>query len=486
VSAGQVESAWPSGPEADRSLIPVAAPLVMPPLAPRLEVRQVIDSLATPPAYKADVRVSLEPSPRVRRVDLHRVRVDDAARELDTMGPPIASLSTSDPTWTVDTEPDEAGGTRIRGVRGRDTPTGSWKRVWYRAVAWSPDDPVRGHLGGRSRPSGAFWVVVPPPTPPDLSPVSVESPGGPPTDVLLRFTSRAPVSGTPLGPHRLEVYALLSGKPSASTPPLFTLESELERVGTTAPASGSGAWRALTLPDGSVEYRVLLRRASRDDALSVAIRLTDPLGRTSERLVHVPPGAVAPEPDLFDVEVSKVAGGVVLGFSTHAPLTSTALGSYRVRVTALVPGLTIPLPPTPVPVPPPPPRPVPVPPLPGPLPPPVFRPLPGIPGPRPAPPGPSIPVVRIPGSFIPDLGLPGPRIPFPRPRTLVQEAALGDVPGARGGGAPPGEEPLVLYRLSGGAAPHRFGALCRQAASRFTVRITAPDGRFAEVTREVR
>ena len=56
----------------------------------------------TPNVYRSKIRIETRKGPRVRRIDLHRVRVDDAARDLDTMGPPVLTLDAMTPGWQVD------------------------------------------------------------------------------------------------------------------------------------------------------------------------------------------------------------------------------------------------------------------------------------------------------------------------------------------------------------------------------------------------
>jgi len=48
-----------------------------------------------------------------------------------------------------------------------------------------------------------------------------------------------------------------------------------------------------------------------------------------------------------------------------------------------------------------------------------------------------------------------------------------------------GTDPLLVRRLPGTNAPRSFRAVCRNPITSITVRITAPDGRFAESTKAV-
>lgn len=331
VNAGQVESAWPAGPDADDALQAFAAPRVMKPAPPTIEVAPHLDDSVIPPVYRARVQVGARPGPRVRKVELFRVRVDDAAKELDTMGPAVATVTGSGVDWTVTQQTDDFG-TNIETATGFDTPTGSWKRAWYRAVAWSDPDPLRGYLAGRSLASSAAWVVVPPSGPPDLSDVTVSWPaGGALGDVLLRWTSSAPLRKTPLGPHTLSVRVVSKG-----APPLVEMNSSLDALPKTAPAAGSGVWVADADGPSPFEYAAVLRRLSPGDAVQVIIQLTDPLGRSSERLVSIPSGPILPAPNLnnFVLTNSTTPTGKLLTWDSDAPYTLSDPTPYVLRVTA--------------------------------------------------------------------------------------------------------------------------------------------------------
>jgi hypothetical protein len=320
VMAGGKEGPWPSGPDADDSLIAYVAPRVAVPAPPTIEVQMVSDKPPAAPDYRARVRVGTRPSAGApaKRIDLHRVRVDDAARALDSMGPPVASITASGGGWTV------AGSGLIETVTGDDRPTGSWRQVWYRAVAWSEDDPQRGLLKGRSLASPAVSVLVPPAGPPDLSALVMSWPGGDPAVVLVTFTSSAPINPTPVGPHMLTVQASVSGGAA-----LVSSNQPLAQVATVAPVTGSGISRV----DGNPQqYRLLLRRASVNDAVSVIVRMTDPLGRVTERTLAIAAGSAVPLPDLSPISGAVVSASVkAYTFSTDAPDSNSA-GAFRIRI----------------------------------------------------------------------------------------------------------------------------------------------------------
>lgn len=323
VMAGGNEGPWPSGPNADDALIAYTAPKIAEPAPPTIELQGLSDKPPAAPDYRVRIRVGTRggAGAHPKRIDLHRVRVDDAARALDSMGPPIASIVTSGGGWTV--EPPPGGGDWIASVKGEDRPSGSWRNVWYRAVAWSEDDPVRGVLKGRSRSSPAVSVLVPPADPPELSPLGMTWPGGDLAAVLISFTSTVPVASTPIGPHLLSVEAVPAGAAA-----LVRKTIALDKLGVAQPVVGSDVWRI----DGTTQYRLILRRASINDAVSVIVRIADPLGRVSERTLAIPSGSIVPLPTLSSITKATLAGtAVAYGFVSDAPNVGAG-GSYRLRV----------------------------------------------------------------------------------------------------------------------------------------------------------
>lgn len=334
VNAGQVESEWPSGADAHKQLTAIAAPRIMRPAPPTIEVQPYLDDTVEPPVNRVRILVGARPGPRVRKVELFRVRVDDAARELDTMGPAIASITGSGGSWTV-TQQTDSYGSNIETVIGFDSPNGSWKRVWYRAAAWCDADPLRGYLQGRSLGSAAAWIIVPPSTPPDLSAVLVGWPGGGSiSDVILKWTSSAPVHHTPLGHHSLKVQATARG-----ATPLIDLSSSLVVLPTSKPVAGSGVWVERDLSQPHYEYSALIRRLSENDAIDVLIQMTDPLGRTSERLIHIASGPILPVPDVSNLRVTKriIPPGTLLEWTSAVGANNESLGFYMLTLTAIRP-----------------------------------------------------------------------------------------------------------------------------------------------------
>ena len=329
VSAGQVEAAWPTSSTA---LYAFAVPRVPKPAAPTLEVASFLDKNVVPNQYRTHLRVETRRGPRVRRIDIHRVRVDDAATELDTMGPPVLTVDALTPGWDV-AQVTDARGPHIATASGTETPAGSWKRVWYRAAVWSDDDLLRGTLAARSPASTVAWVVIPPATPPDLSSITMEWPGTAAPDVLLKWHSPAPVNKTPIGSHTLSIRAKLIGAQQEELP-LVAFDGPLANLTTAPPAAGSSVWRI----DGSkpIQYQAMIRRADLNDAVEISVRLTDPLGRTSESFAMVKPGHILPDPELsnFSLETSITPPGVQLGWTSGTPIDP---GLYTLKVTVYRP-----------------------------------------------------------------------------------------------------------------------------------------------------
>lgn len=324
VSAGGVEAPWPSGPTAADALIVYAAPKVAEPAPPTMEVMRVRDGDGFGARVTVTTRGTAGANPR--RIDLYRTRVSDAAKQLDSMGYPIAEVATTSGPWTVFTG-DEPSADWIDRVCGLDAPEGSWKYVWYRAVAWADPAPEQGVLGGRSVPSPAVPVVVPPAGPPPLGDLIVEWPSGGAANVGVRFLTPVPVAASPLGHHRIDYSVYVKG----ATEPLISKSLKMSEILQVAPpAPESGLWR-----EAEGDYRMLVRRASEDQALSIAVRVTDPLGRSTEKTLEVAAGSVIPLPELSEVSRFTITGrGTIYSFSIQPVLADLIAGQpYVLKLT---------------------------------------------------------------------------------------------------------------------------------------------------------
>ncbi|PXX91833.1 hypothetical protein DIT71_08235 [Marinobacter vulgaris] len=318
VSAGGAEAPWPAGADAADALIVYAAPKVAEPAPPRIEVRRV----AAGPGFAARLRIETRGTSGAhpRRIDLYRTRVADAARQLDSMGFPVAQISTSTADWTV-SPPSPAANEWIDSVEGTDTPEGSWKYVWYRAVAWADPIPEKGILGGRSLASPAIPVVVPPPGPPPLGPLVASWPGGSPGDVLITFATPVPQSPGPLGVHVLQVEVVEKGVAE----PLVRQSTPLQDVSDAAPGgTASGVWHA-----ANGEFRLLIRRTDINHPVSVTVRLVDPINRSTEQTFNLAAGSILPVPTLSPIKSFTIsARGKVYTFTIDGALDDAVGGEY--------------------------------------------------------------------------------------------------------------------------------------------------------------
>jgi len=330
ISAGGVEGVWPTHETMfDDTIDCVAAPRLLTPTAPVLEVRRMLDTAAVPQRERIKVQLRSNPGPRIQRYELFRTRVEDAARDVDTMGPPVgfAGTSGSEGDFRIETVHDDHFEVdHVVSASGFDDPPGSWKRLWYRAVAWSHADPYRGGLADRSPASHLVSAILPPSEAPDLSAIAFDWPGGDPKAVRLKWTSSAPVAPTPLGPHRLVVTIGKRNGPGEAA--LLTFTATLDKVGQDASAP---VWRAGDA--GTVGYYAAVTRAALTDALTATVRLTDPLGRMTERFLDIPGGSVLVAPDIFDVQQAKPP---IVGFTfrTSVPLAPPPQGAYRLAISA--------------------------------------------------------------------------------------------------------------------------------------------------------
>ena len=342
VSVGGVESDWPVATDTHcgKRFVAFAAPQTVAPGPPALEVSLVGDGQAVP--YAANVRVKTAAGARVSKVDLHRVRVADAATSVETMGPPLATITGSGGGYTVVATPpgdpssraDDGREQPIGTITGVNVVPGSWKPVFYRAVAWGTNDANRGQYGVRSQSSVVRQVVVPPSAAPDLGAFTVVLPvAGSPT-VRIDVTTTAPVAPTALGPHVLEADVVATDSTGASSAvDLVVTRAVLDELPATEPGAGlSGLWRDPTT-DGVTPLHLLVRRSDPDTTLLVRVRLTDPLGRITERTIDAPVVPPVQPPDITAPTLTTVAGGTIVAFTTSVPDTTPGIGPYRIEVT---------------------------------------------------------------------------------------------------------------------------------------------------------
>jgi len=287
ISYNQVESAWPAS---SKGFIAVAAPRLAVPAAPALEAEP--DGAAGQPATK--ITVGLRPGPAVTQVELYRATGDKPPADADAMGPPVAVLN--------------ADGHELTFTDAGVTP--GWRRVWYRAVAWSADDNLVGLVGARSASSPAVSVVLPPQDLPNLSDLLVNEPGSTDSECLVSWASSVPVPVTPLGPHTAVLEAHDAG--DKLTTRLEGRLDDLPFVQNLAdlPTANPADRRIYRVSQSPQRFFVWVPRPAADQPFSVTAKIIDPLGRIASFSADVPPLPALPLPELRPIQIATMAGPI--------------------------------------------------------------------------------------------------------------------------------------------------------------------------------
>ncbi len=434
-----VEGSWPDGggvPHTD--LRPVMAPRLRSPAPPLARPAIAIDGTVTIQLYAAS-------NIAVQRFRLYRTTSDEAARDVSTMGPAFADV----PVTTVPspTDVDPVLGNPMWSATWTGTFPGRWDPWLIRAVAVPVDTvPVKGERGVPSPASDVVSLMVPP-GPPELEPLVADVWGGDHRGVVVRTATSAPPRVLPVGVHRLDGSAGLVAVASVELPsvPVTAL--------TTAPptAATNPVLEQGERVSGRSPLALWFTRPVAADAVDVALRLVDPLGREVVQTLTVP-GWVAPPPDVHVsiLDVMAIAGrGAWVAISTDAdtrrrpPYVMEIVAQQRLRLPVV-----------------------------GALPP---AGLPGRPGPEPFQPGPGpVQPGRVP--FAPG---PGPVFPPPRLRSLSGSFPMDEIPWNEGGFVRSAEIQVVRNRVRrrGQTSPPPYEAFIPLTGPlRITVSIVAPDG----------
>lgn len=311
MSANQIESAWPT----DSHFFPaIATPRLVLPTEPSIEVAQ--HAQANPPT--AVVTIRPRGSIAVSRIELYRTTNERLIGDVDSMGPPIATLPLDGSE-----------------VSYNDVAAQSWKRVWYRAVAWSDDNPEQGYIGGRSPASSAVSVLLPPHTPPHLTDLQVDRTAQGGNEVLVYWRSDTAIQPTALGPHRVSVSASdEAGNVATKMVEQLDTISSVETPAQVPMADPNARWiyRVATPAD---YYYAWLPCPVQAQPFRVTVKLFDPLGRMSNLSLDVPATPVLAELQLGVLSVNAVPavflhpGGVIAAFWTIlSPLEDTLLDQY--------------------------------------------------------------------------------------------------------------------------------------------------------------
>ncbi|MDN5778659.1 MAG: hypothetical protein L0H96_17330, partial [Humibacillus sp.] len=314
-----IESPWPGAGAPGAHLHLQAA------IAPRL---------VAPPPPLARTEVNDDGSVTVRLLSASRIPVDRflvfatrseaAARDRESMGPPVASV----PGPVAPSGSDPVTNAPVYEASWSGSLSPSWTPWLIRVVAKPVDAlTVLGVRGVTSAASEIVSVFVPPATAPDLDALTADLWGADHRGVVVRTSTSAPVGVTTIGAHRfggtagdavLPVVALSTFDESALTSPPADAN--------TTPVTERGVRTA-----GRTPLALWFRRPVATDPVTVTLRLLDPFGRVTERAVVVP-GWVPPPP--FTVTIVGVTArptGVLVGVNSDASAAAAAGVVMHVR-----------------------------------------------------------------------------------------------------------------------------------------------------------
>ena len=272
---------------------------------------------------------SFPKAPKPARVELLRARREFAARDVDTMGLPLHESVAAN--WQpLDERGDPAASadaTSAFRFTFDDPMPPAWFPYLYRAVAIGAHDQANGFLPGRSPQSNLVQVERLPATLPEIADAA-----GAQTDtqtVRLQFRSDALIESTPHGNFRLEIFAWDASQNRFPDPP------DLSVLLPTATAHPGGILAKRTLyysPADSANQRTF--EALLDvtgDAFLFRIRLTDPLNRSSERLVS---GKIVQNdaPQLADLSIRRATRDLLVFFESTTSVVPPRAGVYRLEI----------------------------------------------------------------------------------------------------------------------------------------------------------
>jgi hypothetical protein len=281
LSHNQVESDWPAN---SKQFIAVAAPRLVVPAAPTVEA--TADPTAAPPRVRLRLWPGRGPAPS--RIDIYRTTKEALAADADAMGPPVGSVAVNGTELMFDDEAAPAG----------------WRRLWYRAVAWTTDDDLAGRVGARSPASAAVSALLPPADAPAVVDLRVNRVGSTDAESLVGWESDAPVPPTPLGPHSAVVETT-----DAAGNSLVRLEGQLDALPTVAGLANlppvdpdNRAIFRVGAAGATTQFAAWVPRPAPDQPFHLTVKLIDPLRRIGRVEAEVPP--LPPGPQLGSVGIT--------------------------------------------------------------------------------------------------------------------------------------------------------------------------------------
>ena len=268
-------------------------------------------------------------APTPAHVEILRARKEFAARDAGTMGPLV--LDTFPAAWEpLDDQGRPASGTDIARFRFSfsDPTPPSWFPYLYRAVAVGARDDSTGLVPGRSVQSNLVSVERLPATLPVIEDLAFAQSGT--LRIKLRFRSIAEVVSTPHGSFRLEVSAYdVARAEFAEDPVLKVFLPQVEPL----PSVGGLTVGVLyaSEPDaiGERAFETLLNLTGQ--TFMFRVQLTDPLNRSSERIVSgTLPANDAPV--LSTLDVRRRLRDLVVRFRSGSPINKPPFGEFRLEI----------------------------------------------------------------------------------------------------------------------------------------------------------
>ena len=313
-----IESPWPGpAPTGHIHLQAATAPRLRRPTPPLTRVSVAPDGTVTVRLFSAS-RVP------VARFLVYATRSEAAARDHESMGPPVAVVPVVLPAGG----PDPVTGAPVYEATWTGTLPPAWDNWLVRAVAKPVDTvPVQAVRGQPSAASEVVSILVPPTGPPDLDPLVASRWGADHRGVVVTSGTSGVARVTSAGVFRL------GGVAEAMPVAMTDLPLLPETPGTSAPAGATSSPVLERGPRtaGRLPLRLWIRTPDATAPATVSMRLLDPMGRSVERTVTVPGFVPTPAYTLTIVRTSTVASGVVLAVGTDAPATVSAGISLSVR-----------------------------------------------------------------------------------------------------------------------------------------------------------
>lgn len=310
----------------------VAVPRRVIPAAPVLSLAQSTNGTTT-------LACEFARTPAPGRVEIVRVRRPFAARDIGTMGPAIHE--SEPPAWQALDEAGRPAASAAVTLRFRfaftDATPPSWFPYFYRAVAIGANDITTGLVAGRSLQSNMVSIEKLPRTLPTIEGAEGVQAGA--QRALLRFRSDALIDETPKGSFLLEVYAYDFAQATFGDTP--TLKVFLPRA-QPQPAGGALTPGAL-FASASDAVGVRTFEAVFDVAsgpFMLRARLTDPLGRASERIVSGSVDALDP-PNLDDLRLGRNLRDLLIRFTSRTSPRRPPNGAYRLVISFIRDGVGV-------------------------------------------------------------------------------------------------------------------------------------------------